>query len=224
MEVVPQRLGRRGRNRKVLARPSEAFNKFSAAPFRHAAPTGLRVRWLRILKPGGHMWNCPHSREKVEDNFDVCRHCQTGKGGSVPETYFTSAKPKVNDRGSAKDSPQVKVRDSSEAACLMKRYTDGHLGARAISGFGSLIKLLAVVLAILRAIIGFLVAARDGPREPVSYLGILGICAGIISGVLFYVIGGPLSAEGQILKAFPDGAINGSPFLTNEQRKKIMSL
>ena len=170
------------------------------------------------------MWKCPNCREEVEDNFDVCWNCQTGKDGTVPETYFAAAKPNVRDRGNVKDGPQVKVRDSSEAASLMKRYTDAYLVARAINRFGSLIKVIAIVLAIALVAIGFLVAAQNGPTEPISYLGIMGIFAGIISGALFYIIGVLVSAQGQILKASLDGAVNNSPFLTNEHRKKIMSL
>jgi hypothetical protein len=170
------------------------------------------------------MWNCPKCHEEVEDDFDVCWNCQTGKDGSIPETYFAANKPKVKDGGHVKKSPEVKVRDSAEATSLMKRYTDAYLVARAINGFGSLIKVIAIVIAILLVLIGFWVAAQNGPREPISYLGIMGIFAGILSGALFYIIGVLVSAQGQILKASLDGAVNSSPFLTNEQRKKIMSL
>jgi hypothetical protein len=39
-----------------------------------------------------------------------------------------------------------------------------------------------------------------------------------------YVLGILVSAQGQILKASLDNAVNGSPFLTNEHRAKVMSL
>lgn len=42
--------------------------------------------------------------------------------------------------------------------------------------------------------------------------------------LIFYVFGVLVSAQGQILKAMLDSAVNSSPFLNNEHRAKIMSL
>lgn len=41
------------------------------------------------------MWKCPKCSEQVEDDFDVCWNCQTGKDGSSAETYFAPAAPKT---------------------------------------------------------------------------------------------------------------------------------
>ena len=41
---------------------------------------------------------------------------------------------------------------------------------------------------------------------------------------LFFVLGVLVSAQGQILRATLDSAVNSSPFLTNDQRASIMKL
>jgi hypothetical protein len=164
------------------------------------------------------MWKCRRCGEEVEDDFDVCWNCQAGRDGSLPESSVLPTEQKVQ------SVRKASARDSSEVASLMKRYTDAYVVGRAITGFGSLIKVIGIVIAILLVLIGFLVAAKNGPRETISYLGIIGIVVGVLSGALFYIIGVLVSAQGQILKASLDSAVNSSPFLTNEHRAKIMSL
>jgi hypothetical protein len=164
------------------------------------------------------MWKCRRCDEEIEDDFDVCWNCQAGRDGSLPDRNVVPTEQKERSVGKAT------VRESYVVASLMKRYTDAYIVARTITGFGSLIKVIGVVIAALLVLIGFLVAAQNGPREPISYLGIMGVVVGVISGALFYIIGVLVSAQGQILKASLDSAVNSSPFLSNEHRAKIMSL
>jgi hypothetical protein len=164
------------------------------------------------------MWECRSCGEEVEDNFEVCWNCQVGRDGSLPESNVASAGQKT------KAVRKAAARDSSEVASLTKRYTDAYLVARAVTGFGFMIKVIGIVIAILLVLIGLMVTSQNGPGNPLSYLGIMGIVVGVISGALFYVIGVLVSAQGQILKASLDSAVNSSPFLTNEHRAKIMYL
>jgi hypothetical protein len=164
------------------------------------------------------MWECRRCGEEVEDNFDVCWNCQAGRDGSLPENKVTPAEQKT------KNVRKATVSGSTEVASVTKRYNDAYLVARAINGFGYLIKIISIVIAVLLVLIGFIVANQNGPRDPMSVVGIMGIFVGIISGALFYIIGVLVSAQGQILKASLDSAVNSSPFLTNEHRAKIMSL
>jgi len=55
-------------------------------------------------------------------------------------------------------------------------------------------------------------------------MGFISIVFGIFAGALFYIVGVLVSAQGQILKASLDGAVNSSPFLADEHRARIMSL
>jgi uncharacterized membrane protein required for colicin V production len=112
---------------------------------------------------------------------------------------------------------------SKQASAILKRYRDAYRVARVTNGFGVAIKVLGLIGAGLLVLLGAAVAS-DGPRNPLSLLGVLGIAFGLFAGALFFIIGVMVSAQGQILKASLDGAVNSSPFLTNEHRARIMSL
>jgi hypothetical protein len=53
---------------------------------------------------------------------------------------------------------------------------------------------------------------------------VIGILVGCLAGLLWYVIGIFVAAQGQILKATLDSAVNSSPFLTDAHKAEIMSL
>lgn len=144
--------------------------------------------------------------------------------GNVVADFFTSVIEDLGAERKSEGTENIVARESNEVASLMKRYSDAYIVAKTINGFGGLIKIIGIIVAVLLVLIGFVVANKNGPRDPVSYLGIAGIALGVISGGLFYVIGVLVSAQGQILKASLDNAVNSSPFLTNEHRAKIMSL
>jgi hypothetical protein len=60
------------------------------------------------------------------------------------------------------------------------------------------------------------------PSEAIVFLGGL-----LIAGLwfaLFFVLGIIVSAQGQILKANLDSAVNTSPFLTTQQKARVMDL
>jgi hypothetical protein len=107
---------------------------------------------------------------------------------------------------------------------LMKRYKDAYIVAKVTNGFGDIIKAIGIIIGVLLLLIGISVANDHGPGDPMRALGIVGIIFGIVIGAWFYIVGVLVSAQGQILKATLDSAVNGSPFLTDEERAKIMSL
>ncbi|HEX7334328.1 MAG TPA: hypothetical protein VF290_22705 [Pyrinomonadaceae bacterium] len=110
---------------------------------------------------------------------------------------------------------------SRQVAAVMRRYGDAYLVARSTNGFGILIKIIAVIVGALLIVIGAFLF-NDG-RETAP-LGLAAIALGVVVGVLFYLLGILVSAQGQILKASLDAAVNTSPFLTNTDRATIMSL
>ena len=112
---------------------------------------------------------------------------------------------------------------SGPASAILKRYKDAYRVASVTNGFGVAIKVIGVIGAGLLVLMGGALASR-GPRDPLSLLGMLGVTFGVFAGILFFVIGVMVSAQGQILKASLDGAVNRSPVLTNEHRARIMSL
>ena len=112
----------------------------------------------------------------------------------------------------------------NQVSAVMKRYKDAYAVARVTNTFGGVIKVTGIIIGGLLAAIGLMVANSSGPRDPISILGIAGLVLGIIAGALFFIIGVLVSAQGQILKASLDSAVNTSPFLMREHRAKIMSL
>ncbi len=112
---------------------------------------------------------------------------------------------------------------SVEVKSLMNRYWDAYTVARVIVGYANLIKIVGVVLAAVILLISLLVASQfQGGGAFAMFL--VGLLNAAVVGILFYSVGILVAAQGEMLKATLDGAVNGSPFLTNEHRAKIMSL
>jgi hypothetical protein len=121
-------------------------------------------------------------------------------------------------------STHAPTTEAREVQSLTRRYKDAYNVARVIVGIGSFIKGTGIVLAILIALGGFIAASQTRIDTQKMLLGLGGVLLGGLVGVCFYVGGVLTSAQGQILKASLDGAVNGSPFLSNEHRARIMSL
>jgi len=106
---------------------------------------------------------------------------------------------------------------------LISRYGDAYTVARVTVGFCDVNKIIGMVLAGLIALATLIVASQgEGGLSFAMFL--MGMLFAAFVGVLFYLSGVMVSAQGQILKASLDGAVNSCPFLTNEQRAQIMSL
>jgi hypothetical protein len=84
-----------------------------------------------------------------------------------------------------------------------------------IIGAGNGVKTVGVIVAILFALVSF---AANG-----IFL-FVGLMSAFAAGVLFYVAGVVISAQGQLLQATLDTAVNSSPLLDNEQKAQILAL
>ena len=107
---------------------------------------------------------------------------------------------------------------------IAKRYFDAYRVAKTIDGFGGLIKGAGVLFAVLLAFIGFFVFSQSRDASLGAVVAVLGIIIAAIVGVLFFFVGVLVSAQGQILKASLDAAVNTSPFLEIEEKAKVMSV
>jgi hypothetical protein len=175
---------------------------------------------------------CPNCDEPIGDQHPVswCEGC----GELVPDgikirisSLVNPDTPKVTQTSSGTINKGVTGQYATEphvVSSLMKRYKDAYAVARVTNGFGVMIKVVGMIIGGLLALAGFIVASDARPKDPMSVLGIVGIVFGIIVGALFFIIGVLVCAQGQILKASLDSAVNNSPFLTNQHRTKIMSL
>jgi len=88
-------------------------------------------------------------------------------------------------------------------------------------GLGNAIKVLGGVLAVI-IVFGSLTSG-SGPFGGDS-LVVGGIFLTVVIGVLFWVSGVMVAAQGQILQATLDSAVANSPFLTDQERAAAMGL
>jgi hypothetical protein len=130
--------------------------------------------------------------------------------------------------------------ESPEVLSLTKRYKDAYIVAKAMVTLGMASKIIALVIAALIIVAGAIVGIAFGYQVSSALysarsdgtvgmlLGLMCFGGGAISAVfiggILYLLGILISAQGQILMASLDSAVNSSPFLTNEHRTTIMSL
>jgi hypothetical protein len=107
------------------------------------------------------------------------------------------------------------------ARSVMTRYRDAYLVARATTAIGGTVKVVGICLAIFVALAGIVVALSKRGSLP---MGIGGLLIGFVFGIPIYVLGILVSAHGQVLKASLDSAVHTTPFLTDAQKLKVMSL
>ena len=164
------------------------------------------------------MWKCKHCSEQIEDSFDACWSCGYTRDGTPPAEPFV-AEETGESLGPEFDKPRgkgSKSQDANRATAVAKRYRDAYIEARAIIGFGGIVKGIGIILAII-----MLVVSLSGDRNS---FGLFGVVIALVVGVVFYVLGLLISAAGQILLSTLDTAINTSEFLTRDQRASVMSL
>lgn len=108
----------------------------------------------------------------------------------------------------------------ASAAKVMNRYTDAYRVARVIVGVGNLVKILGIVAAVVVVLVGFGVTNSMNTAGPL----IASLPLALVTWLLLWALGVLVSAQGELLKANIDKAVNTSPFLVDEQRAEIMSL
>jgi hypothetical protein len=109
---------------------------------------------------------------------------------------------------------------------MVTRYQDGYRVGKFVDTVGSMCKGIGVILALIGGVTG-LSLANSHPQfgnANFSEFGIIILVAGVIIGLSFWVVGVLISAQGQLLKAVLDTAVNSSPFITDAQRREVMSL
>ncbi|HRH98829.1 MAG TPA: GYF domain-containing protein, partial [Prosthecobacter sp.] len=118
---------------------------------------------------------------------------------------------------------EVVTTAASQSKPVIKRYWDAYLTARAVTGFGGIIKTFGVIFGMLIAVAGLIVAVNGRGFDPIE-VAIGALVGAFFIAVPFYALGVLVSAQGQVLKASLDTAVNSSPFLTDQDRIQVMSL
>lgn len=103
---------------------------------------------------------------------------------------------------------------------VIGRYRDAYRVARVTAGFGSAIKIIGILFA---GVIGFL-SLRMAERGGGDAILVLGIGIAVFIALLFFVIGVIVSANGQMLGATLDSAVNTSTAITDLEKMEILSL
>lgn len=111
--------------------------------------------------------------------------------------------------GSEVDSMRVVGPES-----LAQRYRESYQSARTIIGAGNGVKTLGVLLAILLGIVSF---QGDG------FVLFMGLAFSLALGISLYVAGVMISAQGLLLRANVDSAVNTSTLLDNGQKSRILA-
>lgn len=153
----------------------------------------------------------------------ICSNCSNPVGATDKSCQYCDAPIEVA-YSPAVEHGGMGSAASSQTSAVVNRYKDAYLTARAVDGVGSISKGIGVAIALLLGLAGLVTIGNGRGGDTGAAIGIMTIGFGIATGAGLYVLGILVSAQGQILKAALDGAVNVSPFLTNEQRAKVMSL
>jgi hypothetical protein len=122
------------------------------------------------------------------------------------------------------DEPPSTIRqsdpDTGRPTGISNRYTDAYRVASAIIAFGTIVKVTGALVALSIALAGF--ASADGPFGSSALIG--GVLVAVITGFVFWIVGVFVTAQGQLLRASLDTAVNSSPLLSNIEKARIMGV
>ena len=99
---------------------------------------------------------------------------------------------------------------------------DAYATARMLITYAGFVKALAALLAVVSVLGGagiFSGMGRDGTLP-----GIYTIVAGLLSALLLFLAGIFIAGQGQLILATVDSAVNSSPFLTDSEKARVMSV
>jgi hypothetical protein len=124
-------------------------------------------------------------------------------------------------------SPTTPANVLEERAIMAhRRYKEGYIHARAIDGFGATVKVIALIIGGLLVFGGFIACANSA--SSLGGIGEIGgvaiMLVGLLMGGFGYILGVLVQSAGQSMKAHFDCAVNGSHFLNDTERAKVMSL
>jgi len=121
---------------------------------------------------------------------------------------------------------------------VVNRYVDLYRTAHVMTGLGTSVKTVGIVVAIIIFFFWFIIGitaasqtsssqfAAQSSAGTVSFFvsTIIGIIFSALVGGLFFLSGVLISAQGQLLLAHADSAVHTSPFLNDKERAAAMSL
>ena len=119
----------------------------------------------------------------------------------------------------------IRVSEFSESKAAIERYQDAYRAAEKAVAFGETVRLGGIFLGgvvFVIALVAFILSPAAHSGFPV--VSILLLPCTVLLVLAAHVLGMGLCVQGQLLKAALDSDVNSSPFLSNAQRAKAMSL
>lgn len=165
--------------------------------------------------------NCPKCSRAIKSDHMLwmCPDC----GNTLPQEILRKINLMGLARGPASGEEQQITRSyPAPREALRQRYREAYVVAARSVEMGRAIEGVGIVLGILVGIGGIAVVAQLRVDNPVLML--FALTPGATIGALVYAIGVFVAANGQMLLASLDSAVNGSPFLDTEGKAEVMSL
>ena len=168
------------------------------------------------------MWKCKHCSEQLEATFDNCWKCGYDRNGRPPqqgteqvaEAALLSGELPSRLASSATDS-RSSNKLSNIGAALRSRYSRAYDVARGYIILGATVKWVGLALALGDVVAG--VAIREN-----SAIVFAAFATGGLIGVLSVGLGSAIAAQGQVLLAHLDTAVNTSPLLNKSEVASIL--
>lgn len=101
------------------------------------------------------------------------------------------------------------------------RYRDAYLVAKTLTAFGGLIKALGLCLGALIVIVAIIAATQSTSSGAEMFFS--GLLLGIVVAIPIFILGVLVGVQAQVVMAALDTAVHTSPFLTNDDKERVMS-
>lgn len=169
---------------------------------------------------------CQRCGQNMPDNIPYCQRCGAPMDdpppiGSSTTTSNPAPLPAATYTNPVKTEAKTEDIRNPHAKAAAKRYKDAYFVANSINGIGTLVKILGIIAGIILFLLQAATASYLFRNEAAIVMSFI---TSFISGLVIYVVGVLVSAQGQMLKASLDSAVHSSPFLSDEHKAQVMSL
>lgn len=166
------------------------------------------------------MWTCAECKETIDDDFGACWQCGFARDGKPQEPATASDGEPTQLNGllfSLGLSEETSIKSTNEIVLgLMNRYRDAYISARWLIRLGTLVKFIAILLAVVSVGAGAILS------EASSYAMWLSFASGGFVCIPIYVMGVLTSGQGQTNLATLDTAVNTSRHLSDEDVAELL--